>query len=184
MSRSSLEVIAILQQGILGQTTFQPFHSTCDAPLGLLSCINGKKTLLIFTFIVECKDKKQSLAFNKEKGIKTLGWDYYELLIMLTIMSKCTNQEKSLGKIIKECSLEPSWCTSEPWAILNSHDSPWLRLGRSHCSLPFSIIYSIAHFKSYNNMIMFFKTPIPILKLLSHESHHLGVNNFLIAPSI
>ncbi len=93
-------------------------------------------------------------------------------------MSNYTNQEKSLRKIIKECSLEPNWCTSESWAILNSHDSPWLRLGRSHRSPPSSIIYSIAHFKSYNNMTMFFKTPIPILKLLSHESHHLGVHDF------
>lgn len=120
---------------------------------------------MIFRYIVECKDKKQSLGFNKKKSIKTLGWDYYELLIMLTIMSNCTNQEKSLGKIIKECSLEPNWCTRESWAILNSHDSPWLKLGRSHRSPPSSIIYSIAHFKSYNNMTMFFKTPIPILKI-------------------
>jgi hypothetical protein len=99
-------------------------------------------------------------------------------------MSNCTNQEKSLGKIFRECSLEPTWWTSEPWAILNSHDSPWLRLGRSHHSPPFSVVYFVAHFKSYNNMIMFFKTPIPILKLLSHESHLLGVHNFFIPPSI
>jgi hypothetical protein len=46
--RSSLEVIVILQQGILVQTTFQPFLSTCDPPLGLLSCINGKKNLVDF----------------------------------------------------------------------------------------------------------------------------------------